>query len=106
VIKNGLEQFITAKTKNFFKRFNISQDFLSKNPAEWNDDPQYRETKEMLKKLKVVNDTAERGVQLMETFNKKFTKDEEELQYVLQIVENYRKQFPNYKKETLVTVFN
>lgn len=37
----------------------------------------------------------------MEDYNKLFTKNEKQKQYVLQIVSDYRRKFPGYKKETL-----
>ena len=51
--------------------------------------------------LRVVNESAERGVKLMEDYNKLFTKNEPQKQYVLRIVSDYRRKFPGYKKETL-----
>ena len=44
--------------------------------------------------LKDVNDTAERGVKLFEEFNQLITKDEEEKQFLLQVVESNRKAVP------------
>ena len=40
----------------------------------------------IVKKLKVVNDTVERGVKLMEEFNSVFTKKEDQRQFLLQVV--------------------
>ena len=37
----------------------------------------------------------------MEEYNKLFTKNEQQKQYVLQIVSDYRRKFPGYKKESL-----
>lgn len=52
--------------------------------------------------FKVVNDVAERGVALITQFNKCITNNEEQRQYLLQVVENYRKVFKNCDKKTLV----
>jgi hypothetical protein len=46
----------------------------------------YKEAKNIISTLKIVNDNAERGVKLMEEFNDKFTKQEEQKQYVLQVI--------------------
>lgn len=51
--------------------------------------------------LTVVNDPAERGVKLMEDYNRCLTKDEEDLQGLLQEVSEYRKQFPSHAKKDL-----
>ena len=49
----------------------------------------------------VANDTAERGVKLIQKFNGLLTSNEEQRQFLLQCVENHRKQFPDCKKATL-----
>ena len=47
-----------------------------------------------MRNLRVVNDTAEHGVKLFEEFNKLITNDEEEKQFLLQVVEANRKAVP------------
>ena len=44
--------------------------------------------------MRVVNDTAERGVKLFEEYNSLLTNDEEEKQFILQVVEANRKAAP------------
>ena len=46
-----------------------------------------------LKQLKVVNDTAERGVALMSKFNKLITNDEEQKQYLLRVISAHRQKY-------------
>jgi hypothetical protein len=41
----------------------------------------------------VVNDLAERGVALIQQFNSSMTRDEEQTQYLLQVVEQHRHHF-------------
>jgi len=55
-------------------------DFLHKDPSLWEITTEYKEAKDIIATLKVVNDSAsaERGVKLMEEFNDKFTKQEEQ----------------------------
>jgi len=50
------------------------------------------------KKLKVVNDTGERGVALIQTFNSAVRKQEEQKLYLLQVVESHHQQFPEPPK--------
>lgn len=52
--------------------------------------------------FRVVNDTAERAVKLMEDFNKIGSKNEDQKQYILQVVSQYQRRFPNCKKVTLM----
>lgn len=55
--------------------------------------------------LRVVNDLAERGVKLMEDYNKLISKNEEQKHYLLQVVSQYRHKFPDCKKSTLSEEF-
>lgn len=96
-----LHHFITENTVHFFSRFDISRDFLEKDPSEWSDDDEFKNTRALLSTLEVVNDNAERGVKLMEDFNKLITKDEEMKQFLLLTVSEYRKKFPGYTKTDL-----
>ena len=55
----------------------------------------YITAKKTILNLKVANDNAERGVALIETYNCLLTKDEEQKQYLLQVVQNHRDRFPD-----------
>ena len=55
---------------------------------------------EFIRHLQVVNDPAERSVKLIEDFAKKITKDENQRQFLLQVVEKNRKSKPVMKKNT------
>jgi hypothetical protein len=67
-----------------FERFNISVEFLTVDPANWNNLEDYKIGKQIIKSLKVVNDSAEKGIKLIEEYNHKFTKNEKQRQFVLQ----------------------
>jgi len=64
-------------SKNVFKRFNIPENFLKVQPEKWHELEEYQKGKSILKSIKVVNDTAERGVKLMQEYNDKFTTNED-----------------------------
>jgi len=49
-----------------------------------------------------VNDTAERGVALMQDYNSLLTKDKDQIQCALQVVREHRSKFPDSKKSTVV----
>jgi len=51
--------------------------------------------------LQVVNDVAERAVQLVDQFNNVLTKDKEEEQYILQVVSEYKRMYPDCTKTNL-----
>lgn len=97
----GIENFISKGSLKLFDRFSLPTEFLEKDPTMWEDDESFKRGAEIVKRLIVVNDVAERGVKLMQDYNQVLTKNEEEKQFILQIVANYRRRFPDTKKSTL-----
>lgn len=71
----------------------------------WNQNKHYKKGKELVNNLRVVNDVTERGVKLIEDYNKLISKNEEQKQYLLQVVSEYRHKFPDCKKSTLSKEF-
>lgn len=76
---------LSYKSYKIFKRFGISSEYLKMNPTTWNNNFAYQSAKRTIDSLQIVNDTAERGVKLMEDFNDKFTKNENQKQFLLQV---------------------
>lgn len=99
IVKKELDQFIGPQTKFFFKKFDVNYCFFSKASSEWDTDKQYENAKKIFEKIKVVNDTAKRDVKLIEEYNKKLSTDKYQKQYILQIVCNYRTNFPDCRKK-------
>jgi len=97
----GIENFISKNSRRFFDRLSINTEFLEKHPSEWIKNDNFRKGLQIAKNLKVVNDAAERGVKLMQDYNNLLTTDEEEKQFILQIVREYRSKYPNVAKSTL-----
>lgn len=79
------ENLITNRSKQLFQRFNIPTDFLYEDPSFWEENKNFQKGRKIFLSLKVVNDVAERGVKLIEEFNDKFTKNEDQKQYLLQV---------------------
>ena len=50
--------------------------------------------------LTVTNDTAERGVAIIQEYNGLLSKTEEQTQFILQVVKEHRKLFPNALKRS------
>ena len=112
-LRTGIPQFpiVTEHTRpnkfvgqNSWLLFNLlghKGDWLKTPPVEWNKSEEYQEALNFLQNLKVVNDTAERGIKLISDYATSITNDEEEKQFLLQIVENHRKQVPNITKSNL-----
>lgn len=96
-----LSDFVNANTMNFFKRFDISTDFLNEDPETWHEREDYNDGLEICSNLQVVNDCAERGVQLFTKYNKFGTKNEDDIQYTLQVINDYNFKQPSYTKKSL-----
>lgn len=100
-----LNNFVTKNTAEFFRIINILEDFLKEDPILRDKMEDYLNAQTQIKKLKVVNDAAERGVALMENYNSILTSQENQKQYLLQVVEQNRKELPNSKRQTIVATF-
>ena len=92
---------MTGRTLQFFRKLRLKDDFLDLPPDTWEEQEDFRDAAAVVRNLAVVNDHAERGVALIEDFNRSLTKDEEQLQFLLQVVADHRKQFPDSQKRTL-----
>ena len=80
---------VTTNTKQFFAILDDS--FLDLAPESWNDNEQYKAAERIVRSLKVVNDSAERGVKLIQDYNEILIKNEEQKPYLLQVVQDHRK---------------
>lgn len=96
-----MSDFVSKQSLKLFNKFDLPYDFLDVDVLMWPDKESYRENLEFFKKFKVVNDVAERGVALVEEYNRCLTKDEEQFLYLLQVVKEHRRKYPNCDKKTL-----
>lgn len=101
ILTKNIDAFISKKSKDFFTGFQINTSFLSKDANLWKTDVEYQQGATVVRKLEVINDVAERGIKLISDFNSLLTRDESQKQYLLQVVTEYRKQFPDCSKSTL-----
>ena len=97
-----LEDFVTSNTLRFFAIIGLPRNFLDEDIEKWEQNEEFIAAKTKVNNMKVVNDVAERGVALMEEYNNLITNDEQQKQYVLQVVSAYRKTYPDRKKSTLM----
>jgi hypothetical protein len=93
-----LANFVTEKSKLIFQTLGIESSFFEVDPIEWHLRDDYKKAQESVKTLKVVNDNAERAIALIQNFNNHLTKNENQLQYLLQVVERHREKFPEATK--------
>lgn len=99
--QKNISDFVNKKTLSFFERFNIETKFLKLDPSKWHNESEFQKGMNIVQNLHVVNDTAERFVKLMEEYNAALTKNEEEKQYILQTVTDYRKKYSSINKSDL-----
>ncbi|KAL4147851.1 hypothetical protein QTP88_002189 [Uroleucon formosanum] len=104
LLEKEIDDFICVNTKNLFKRFAINTTFLNEDYLMWANNSDYNTAVSILKNIAVKNDVAERGVKLIEDYNNKITKDESQKQYLLQVVSDYNKKYPDHRTETLTQV--
>ena len=94
--------FVTKNTRNFFDILDLRRDFLNEEPNTWANNATYIAAEEIAKSLTVTNDTAERGVALIQEYNGLLSKTEEQTQFILQVVREHRLLFPDARKSTVV----
>ena len=95
-----LENYVTQNTRRLFDKLGIKTAFLEHDPESWSSNDDFQKGMEIVKNIKVTNDHAERAVALVQEFNKHITHDEDQLQFLLQVVSEHRHQFPDSKKST------
>ena len=101
-MEKNLSDFVSEKSLNLFKIFDLPYDFLDIDIELWPTNDSYNENKEYFDQLKVVNDSAERAVALVSEYNQCLTRNEEQFQYLLQAIKEHRKKYPNCNKENFL----
>ena len=96
-----LSDFVDNESLFMFDAFDFKKDWLNKPVHTWKNYESFQEMKNWVITLKVTNDLAERGVKLVSEFCDILTKDSEDLQNLLQVVEQHRREFSDVKKTTL-----
>lgn len=90
-LKEGalLVDYVGPRSCLLFNLLGISTEFLGE--ANWYLTKPYHEAKVALKRLSSTNDSAERAIALLSTYNTRITQDEESFQELLQVVDEHRK---------------
>lgn len=105
ILNKELDFFINKKSLVFFKRFNLNQKFLTVDSKFWRKDHSYYQNKEKIKQLIVVNDCSERAVKLTQDYVNILTTDEEQKQYLIQCIQEFKKECPDTTKESIIKKF-
>lgn len=101
--QNSLCDFVTKNSRNIFKMLCLPDAFLTEHPDSWKDRDDYMAAQAIVCSLATTNDHAERGVALIQDCTKSGRfKNEDQLQYALQVIEDSRKKYPDTRKSTLL----
>jgi len=92
---------VTNQTIYLFEALKTETNFLRTDPSTWDTNKEFLSGKKTVESLKVVNDIAKRVVSLISSFNSVLTNQEDQKQFLLQIVEKHRQQYPDPNKKTL-----
>ncbi|KAG7166425.1 hypothetical protein Hamer_G005524 [Homarus americanus] len=104
---NNVASFVTERTLDIFDVLTLdgkerAQLFLSKDPKTWKDDEVFITMRDRAINMKVVNDSAERAIALIERYNESITQNEDQKQYLLQVVATHRKKLPTASKAAMM----
>ncbi|KAG7161026.1 hypothetical protein Hamer_G027529 [Homarus americanus] len=98
-----LSDLIDERSWMIFKEHHVCGTAWLMSPVEdWEKNEEFMKLKDFSRSLKVTNDVAERGIKLMLDFIGSVTKDEQQLQDVMQLVEKHRKQMSGFSKSALM----
>lgn len=86
----NLANFVTPNTIDFFTKMNISTEFLQFDPQSWIGREDYKAGMHITQKILVTNDNAERGVALVKELNRLITYNEDQFQFLIQVVADHR----------------
>jgi hypothetical protein len=102
----GLWELVDSSFTCALLSIHVDVDFLfNTDPEMWTDNPTFQKLKTYINSLKVVNDAAERSISLMSGFNESITKNEVQMQRLIQVVEDHRKRVYDSCKRTLKTTY-
>ena len=96
-----LEDFVSKKSMVLMEKMQMPTSFLQVDPSTWATHVDFVTSLEIVQEMKVVNDYAERGVALVQEFSGLLTRNEDQLQFLLQVVAEHRRAFPNSRKQTV-----
>ena len=88
-------------SRMFFETVGVDDSFPDLPVECWPDLASYKKAEAAAKNLACVDDCDEHGVALIQTFNETLTRDEQQKQYLLQVVESHRRDFARCNRDKL-----
>ena len=101
-----LSQFIKSGSHYIFDVLGFDKTWLDQPVANWRDYEGYLEAEKFVNSLLVVNDAAERGIKLISEYINKLTKDPDERQDLIQVVQYHRSVVGDDKKSSIQASFH
>ena len=95
-----LWDFVQPHSWDFFTILRVEADWLTWPLDKWEESEDYRKARQFVRTVKVVNDTAERGIKLASDYAKSLTKNTEMRQKIFQTIKLHRKEKPDFRKST------
>jgi hypothetical protein len=93
---SGLQlQEMALITRRFFQKLRLEDGFLDADPGTWMEREDFRTAAAYVQRIAVINDHVEQEVALIQEYNRRLTQDEEQLQFLLQVVSRHRAEFPD-----------
>ena len=96
-----LVDLVGEKSWMIFHVLELSHEWLRQDPSKWCEDEDYCAAEEWVRTAKVVNDSCERAIKLIQDFCNILTTDSYLRRGLLKAVESSREQYHNFNKETL-----
>ena len=100
-----LESLVGEKSWTMFHILGVKTDWLELDPSKWSEDINYCEARDWVRTAKVVNDSCERAIKMIQDFCNIMTKDRSIRRGLLKVVDSSLEQFPDFRKKTLNTTF-
>ena len=96
---SALTDFVGPRSRLIFDLVGVSTDFLKED--RWHLTADYNKIKSTLNNISSTNDSAERAIALMTTYNTRITRTESSFKELVQVVEDHRSTFSFSTKEGL-----
>ena len=101
IMDRQLSNIVSKKSLVLFGPLKIRKTFLEEDSASWKTFERNQLARSSVDTLAVGNDHAERGVVLVQGCSGLIRKDEQQLQFLLQVVEEHRRRYPDALKKAL-----
>ena len=97
----AIKKLFSGKSKAIFAQLEDRNSFLHDPPTEWLKNQDFISGQCIVRGLKVVNDSDERGDVLTQQYNDSITIHKDQKQYMLQVVESHRRLHSKVKKSSV-----